>query len=126
MLRDFDFFVFLFLFASPSLFLLLEVCLSFNSNDSLLSAESDGSSVGVEFGVEVEFGKKLLPQLRTINPDAMHKRAAAATATSPLLSFDVSGCFIRNLFQIITLHCGWRVCARSHQELSCGDADDWV
>ncbi|MDE6548834.1 MAG: hypothetical protein K2L22_07540 [Muribaculaceae bacterium] len=33
------------------------------------------------------------PQLRATNPIPIHKRAAAATAVSPLLSFDVSGFF---------------------------------
>lgn len=33
-------------------------------------------------------------QFLKMKPDDMHKRAAAATARSPLLSLDVSGCFI--------------------------------
>ncbi len=47
-------------------------------------------------------------QLLTMTPAPIHKRAAAATAASPLLSFDVSGCFIPRSY--------WRACARSRQE----------
>lgn len=42
-----------------------------------------------------EAGELREEQLRKMNPEATHKRAAAATASSPLLSLDVNGCFIR-------------------------------
>ena len=48
----------------------------------------DGSEVPASVPAERQ------EQLRKMNPEEMHKRAAAATANSPLRSFDVRGCFI--------------------------------
>lgn len=61
-----------------------------------LSSEEDKESETSIDGKVPEAGEvaETPPQLRTINPAEIHKRAAAAMATSPLLSFDVSGCLI--------------------------------
>lgn len=123
---DVAFFFFFDVFRSFFFLWLLFFAESFLTESSGFSCAADEDGTEEDSGGGVATPGAVPPQLRTMNPDDMHKRAAAATATSPLLSFDVSGCFIRYALLLITLHCGWRACARSRQGLSCADEDGWV